>query len=74
MKAVLLTILWCAEVFLILLILYKIIPPEMQYVLAEHFGVYGDELVMDFVLYVFFGTAILAASVFTLAIYRISRK
>jgi len=54
MKVVLLALLWCTAVFLSLLTLYKVIPPEAQYSFAEHFEIYGDELIMDFVLYLFF--------------------
>jgi len=48
------TLLWYAVVFLTLLTLYKVIPPDTQYAIAEHFEIYRDELIMDFVLYVFF--------------------
>ena len=59
MKMVLLALLWCTVVFLSLLTLYKFVPPETQYSFAEHFEIYGDELIMDFVLYLFLGIAIL---------------
>lgn len=69
MKVALLIFLWCTVVFLSLLVLYKAIPPETQYSFAEHFEIYGDELIMDFVLYLFFGIAIFIASIITLALY-----
>ncbi|MCP2122059.1 UNVERIFIED_ORG: hypothetical protein J2Y93_002104 [Pantoea agglomerans] len=74
MKVVLLALLWCTAVFLSLLTLYKVIPPEAQYSFAEHFEIYGDELIMDFVLYLFFGIATFIASVLTLALYVFIRK
>ena len=74
MKTLLLVIIWCATVFLSLLILYKVVPPEAQYAMAEHFEIYGDELIMDFVLYVFFGTSLIIASVITAALYLFLRK
>lgn len=43
MKVVLLALLWCTAVFLSLLTLYKVIPPEAQYSFAEHFKIYGDK-------------------------------
>jgi multisubunit Na+/H+ antiporter MnhB subunit len=74
MKAILLVLLWCVVAFLSLLTLYKVVTPEMQYAMAEHFKIYGDELIMDFVLYVFLGAAIFIASIFTLVLYLIIRK
>ncbi|CAM7981764.1 hypothetical protein SS39_11460 [Enterobacter chengduensis] len=74
MKVVFLTLLWCATMFLSLLTLYKVIPPEAQYSFAEHFEIYGDELIMDFVLYLFLGIAALMASVLTLAFSLLIRK
>jgi hypothetical protein len=74
MKVVLLALLWCTAVFLSLLTLYKVIPPEAQYSFAEHFEIYGDELIMDFVLYLFLGIAAFIASVLTLALYLLIRK
>ena len=73
-KVVLLVILWCTVVFLSLITLYKVIPPEAQYSFAEHFEIYGDELIMDFVLYLFLGIAALMASVLTLAFSLLIRK
>lgn len=61
MRAIFLIVSWCAAAFIILFVLYHCIPVEMQYSIAEHFGIYGDELVMDFILYVFFGLSILLA-------------
>jgi hypothetical protein len=69
MKVALLVLLWCTLVFLSLLVLYKTISPDTQYSFAEHFEIYGDELIMDFVLYLFFGIAIFIASIITLALY-----
>jgi hypothetical protein len=74
MKVAPLVFLWCTVVFLSLLALYKVIPPEMQYSFAERFEIYGDELIMDFVLYLFFGIAIFIASIITLALYFFIRK
>lgn len=74
MKAVFLILLWCAIVFLSLITLYKVIPPEAQYSFAEHFEIYGDELIMDFVLYLFFSIAAFIASALTLALYLLIRK
>lgn len=74
MKAVMLSISWCLIVFLILLTLYRIVPPETQYAIAEYFEVYGDELIMDFVLYAFFGLAIVISSVLTFFLYLFMRK
>ncbi len=74
MKVVLLAVLWCTAVFLSLLTLYNVIPPEAQYSFAEHFEIYGDELIMDFVLSLFFGIATIIASVLTLALYVFIRK
>ena len=74
MKAVFLILLWCAIVFLSLITLYKVIPPEAQYSFAEHFEIYGDELIMDFVLYIFFSIAAFIASALTLALYLLIRK
>ena len=74
MKVALLIFLWCTVVFLSLLVLYKAIPPETQYSFAEHFKIYGDELIMDFVLYLFFSIAAFIASALTLALYLLIRK
>ncbi len=74
MKAVFLILLWCAIVFLSLITLYKVITPEAQYSFAEHFEIYGDELIMDFVLYLFFSIAAFIASALTLALYLLIRK
>lgn len=63
MKVVFFIASWCTLVFMMLLALYHCIPVEVQYSMAEHFGVYGDESVMDFLLYVFFGLSILLASI-----------
>ena len=74
MKVILLALLWCTAVFLSLLTLYKVIPPEAQYSFAEQFKIYGDELIMDFVLYLFLGVSAFIASVLTLALYVLIRK
>ena len=74
MKVILLALLWCTAVFLSLLTLYKVIPPEVQYSFAEHFKIYGDELIMDFVLYLFLGVSAFSASVLTLALYVLIRE
>ena len=73
-KVVLLVILWCTVVFLSLTTLYKVIPPDAQYSFAEHFEIYGDELITDFVLYLFFSIAAFIASALTLALYLLIRK
>ncbi len=73
-KVVLLVILWCTVVFLSLITLYKVIPPDAQYSFAEHFEIYGNELIMDFVLYLFFSIAAFIASALTLALYLLIRK
>lgn len=69
MKLLILIITWALMAFLVLTLLYAYIPPETQYAMAEHFEFYGDEQVMDFVLYVFSGAALLAASLLTLGCY-----
>lgn len=74
MKAAFLVLLWCIAVFQSMFTLYKIVPPETQYDFVELFGIYGDERIMDFVLYVFFGMAIFIASVITLSLYLLIRK
>ena len=74
MKAVLFLLIWCAALFLSMLTLYRIVPPENQYTMAEYFEIYGDEMIMDFVLYIFFGAAIFIASASTLALYFLVRK
>lgn len=74
MKAAFLVLLWCIVVFLSMFTLYKIIPPETQYDFAELFKIYGDEKIMDFVLYIFFGMSIFIASVITLSLYLLIRK
>ncbi|KLG03315.1 hypothetical protein YA49_23220 [Enterobacter cloacae subsp. cloacae] len=74
MKVALLVFLWCTVLFMSLLALYKFIPPETQYSFAEHFEIYGDELIMDFVLYLFLGIAAFIASALTLALYFLIRK
>lgn len=74
MKAAFLVLFWCIVVFLSMFTLYKIIPPETQYDFAELFEIYGDEKIMDFVLYIFFGMAIFIASVITLSLYLLIRK
>lgn len=73
-KVVLLVILWCAVVFLSFITSYKVIPPDAQYSFAEHFEIYDDELIMDFVLYLFFSIAAFIASALTLALYLLIRK
>lgn len=74
MKAVFLVLLWCIVVFMSMFTLYKIVPPDTQYDFAEFFEIYGDEKIMDFVLYIFFGMAIFIASVITLSLYLLIRK
>lgn len=65
---------WCTIAYLILSALYHYVPVEMQYSMAELFGIYGDELVMDFVLYVFFGLSILLTSIFLSLVFMFFRK
>lgn len=65
---------WCTIAFLILSALYHYVPVEMQYSMAELFGIYGDELVMDFVLYVFLGLSILLTSIFLSLVFMFFRK
>lgn len=65
---------WCTMAFLILSALYHYVPVEMQYSMAELFGIYGDELVMDFVLYVFLGLSILLTSIFLSLVFMFFRK
>lgn len=74
MKAAFLVLLWCIVVFLSMFTLYKIVPPDTQYDFAELCEIYGDEKIMDFVLYIFFGMAIFIASVITLSLYLLIRK
>lgn len=74
MKIVFFIASWCAVVFMMLLALYHCIPVEVQYSIAERFGVYGDESVMDFVLYVFFGLSILLASIILSCVLILIRK
>lgn len=65
---------WCTIAFLILSALYHYVPVEMQYSMAELFGIYGDELVMDFVLYVFLGLSILLTSIFVSLVFMFFRN
>lgn len=74
MKAVFFIASWCTLVYMMLLVLYHCIPVEVQYSMAEHFGVYGDESVMDFLLYVFFGLSILLASIILSCVLILIRK
>jgi len=74
MKIVTLIIVWCAVVFFSMLLLYRFIPAETQYSVAEHFNVYGDERIMDFVLYAFTGISLLIATAITFIIAIVTRK
>lgn len=74
MKSITLVLIWFVVVLLSLLTLYKLVTPEAQYSMAEHFGIYGDELIMDFVLYVFFAAAIFLASLVTYCVFLITIK
>lgn len=74
MKTLILALIWCAVAFLSLLTLYNVVPPQAQYTLAEHFHFYGDEMIMDFVLYVFFSAAVVIASVITFILFLLTRK
>jgi hypothetical protein len=74
MKIMFLVLLWLAVTFLTMLSLYRFVPPETQYAMAEYFGFYGDERVMDFVLYSFFAIAISIASASTFCAFLLLRK
>jgi|GEM_PF-694079 len=69
MKPLILMLIWALMAFFALTLLYAYIPSETQYAMAEHFEFYGDEQVMDFVLFVFSGAALLVASLLTLGCY-----
>lgn len=74
MKVTFYIVSWCAVAFLILSGLYHYVPVEMQYSMAEFFNIYGDELVMDFVLYAFFGLSILLSSVILSCVFIFLKK
>lgn len=74
MKVTFYIVSWCAVIFLILSGFYHYVPVEMQYSMAELFGIYGDELVMDFVLYVFFGLSILLSSIILSCVFIFLKK
>lgn len=74
MKVVFFIASWCTLVFMMLLALYHYIPVKVQYSMAEHFGVYGDESVMDFLLYVYFGLSILLVSIILSCVLILIRK
>ncbi|NCI18528.1 hypothetical protein EHJ07_18830 [Cronobacter muytjensii] len=53
MKYLLIIVAWVVTLFIFIKSFYAFIPAETQYAFAEFMGCYGDENVMDFILYVF---------------------
>lgn len=66
MKYLLIIVAWVVTLFIFIKSFYAFIPAEAQYAFAEFMGCYGDENVMDFILYVFICTG---AVVSTLLLY-----
>ena len=66
MKYLLIIVAWVVTHFIFIKSIYAFIPADAQYDFAEFMGCYGDEHVMDFILYVFICTG---AVVSTLLLY-----
>ncbi|ELY3758463.1 hypothetical protein SMX63_000485 [Cronobacter universalis] len=73
MKLLLPAAAWLLAVMLITKSLYLLIPPAAQYAFAERMGYFGDESVMDAILYTFTGIAVLISSLLCFCLLRLSR-
>ncbi len=62
MKYLLIIVAWVVTLFIFIKSFYAFIPVETQYAFAEFMGCYGDENVMDFILYVFTCTGVVAST------------
>lgn len=62
MKYLLIIVAWVVTLFIFIKSFYAFIPAETQYAFAEFMGCYGDENVMDFILYVFTCTGVVAST------------
>lgn len=74
MKYLLMFFIWFITFITILKSLYFFIPATLQYAFAEHMGYYGDESVMDFILYVFTCTAIVFSSLMLYLLFRLMKR
>lgn len=74
MKYLLMIFIWFIIFITSLKILYFFIPATIQYALAENMGNYGDESVMDFILYIFTCFAIVISSLVLYLLLRFIRR
>ncbi|EOU1336401.1 hypothetical protein [Cronobacter malonaticus] len=71
MKLLLPAAAWLLAVMLITKSLYLIIPPAAQYAIAERIGCFGDESVMNAILYIFLSMAVLTSSLLFFFVLRL---
>lgn len=74
MKSVIFIAAWLILTGMILQGLYAYTSPEMQYRVAEMFGYYGDESVMDFILSVYILIAVIASSLLCYCLIHLINK
>ncbi len=71
MKYLLIVVAWVVTLFILIKSFYAFIPAETQYAFAEFMGCYGDENVMDFILYVFTCTGVVVSTLLLYLFLRI---
>ncbi|EMD9271542.1 hypothetical protein VWV82_004526 [Cronobacter malonaticus] len=71
MKLLLPAAAWLLAVMLITKSLYLLIPPAAQYAIAERIGCFGDESVMNAILYIFLSMAVLTSSLLFFFVLRL---
>ncbi|EIV2969764.1 hypothetical protein ACM36D_004336 [Cronobacter sakazakii] len=74
MKLFLSAVAWLLAVMLITKGLYVLIPPTAQYAIAERIGCFGDESVMNAILYLFVSIAVLTSSLLCFCLLRLCRR
>ncbi|ELY5928761.1 hypothetical protein ACP6OW_004093 [Cronobacter turicensis] len=74
MKSFFVAVAWLLTVILLTKSLYVLIPPAAQYAFAERMGYFGDESVMDIILYAFTGIAVLTSSLLFFFLLRLLRN
>lgn len=74
MKYLLMIFTWFISFIVTVKTLYFFIPATLQYTFAEHLGYYGDESVMDFILYVFTCIAVVISSLMLYLLFRLMKR
>ncbi len=71
MKYLLIIVAWVVTLFIFIKSFYAFIPAKTQYAFAEFMGCYGDENVMDFMLYAFTCTGVVVSTLLLYLFLRI---